>query len=158
MKWLKNLFGKKDLPKAVCVQPSPDTTMVGEPVLSFVKCLQNNPKRFKLKVRPRAEAAEFGGLFSWMTLDTTGFYSLTDKFDGSVYRGVFHKGTIYRVEGLKFSLNGWELNYLTKAFFNFRMPAKKRQQRINQSACERWYAVKNAEENKERQLMMEKFK
>lgn len=162
IKFLKSLF--KSSPKETVESRIQQTTksMIEEPVISFVKCLQTNPKRFKLKFHNREanDTGKWGELYGWMDQigEHIGLASLTDKKDGSVYFGVVTKGSLYRVEGLNFSLNGWELKYLYEAFFEFRAASRKRKQNIENAKLRNWRKQKDIEEKTARMELMEKFK
>jgi len=160
---IKKLF--KSAPKETVQDRVDDTTktMVGEPVISFVRCLKATPKRFKLKIHSRYEAESSGKwpeIYPWM-IDKlelhTGFCSLLDKKDGSVYYAIVHRGQFYSVKGLKFSLNGWESKYICEAFRDWRKPVIIRRDRINQAYWERERLVKDIVEKQERLKLMEKF-
>lgn len=135
--------------------------MVGEPVLSFVKCLKKNPKRFKLKAHSRKHVDSIGFWpirYHWMDDQMfTGYWSLEDRKDGSMYYAIQHKGKIYSINGLNFSLNGWETAYLIKAFFNFRQPARERLNKISERKWEVYRKKEAVKEAMERMLLKEKF-
>ena len=163
LKLIKKLFTKT--PKET-VQDRIDATnkiMVGEPVISFVRCLQATPKRFKLKVHTYSQVVESGEwpeIYPWMRdkLDIhTGYVSLTDKKDDSKYYAIIHKGRLYSVKGLNFPLNGWESEYICKSFHEYRLDAMKRKQRIDQSHWERVREADDIIEKQERLKLMEKF-
>lgn len=159
IKTIKSWFNIHPLVKAN--QQPIVNNMVGEPVLSFVKCLQADPKRFKLKVHSRKYVDSTDNWpirYHWMGDQTfTGYWSLEDRKDGSMYYAIQHKGEIYSINGLNFSLNGWETKYISEAFFNFRLPAR---QRLNQMSERKWEVYRKKEavkESMERMLLKEKF-
>lgn len=135
--------------------------MVGEPVLSFVKCLKKNPKRFKLKVHSRQHVDSTDNWpirYHWMASDGfTGFLSLQDRKDNSMYYAIVHKGSLYSVNGLNFSLNGWELKYIYKAFFTFRQESRKRKEKMEQRVWDERRKKEAIKESMERMLLKEKF-
>lgn len=136
--------------------------MVGEPVISFVKCLNNNPKRFKLSFHAYAyvkESGLWGEIYDWMSKDSsyTGYAKLLDKHNGDVYYGVIHQGRLYSVKGVNFSLNGWELLYIMQAFMNFRRKSKERKERMLLEQFTRQRRIKEDEDKRERLKLMEKF-
>lgn len=165
MKFLEWLFGSIPSQKPPVRNPEPKEAidpMVGEPVISFVKCLNNNPKRFKLSFHSHSYATEsglWGEIYDWMSKDNsyTGYAKLLDKHNGDEYYGVVHKGELYRVTGLSFSLNIMELRYIKKAFDSFRSEARKRKVRIRERATKLWYEEKDKAEKIERLKLMEKF-
>lgn len=136
--------------------------MVGEPVISFVKCLNNNPKRFKLSFHSYAYAVEtglWGEIYHWMSKDNsyTGFAKLRDRQKGDVYYGIVHKGELYSITGISFSLNHWEKRYIKKAFDGFRSKATERKSKMRERAIKLWYEEKDKAEKIERLKLMEKF-
>lgn len=158
---IKSWFAVKTTP--VNIEKDVDVSMVGEPVISFVRCLKSTPKRFKLRVHSRGHVDSFDlwpARYSWMHKHdgTTGYYSLEDRNDGSMYYTILHKGSIYSVSGIQFSLNAWEMRYIRDAFFKFRKKAVDRKEKIEQAAWDRYWKVKNEVEKIERTTLMEKFK
>ncbi len=165
MKFLKWLFGEIPSQKPPVRNPQPKETidpMVGEPVISFVKCLNNNPKRFKLSFQSHAYATEtglWGEIYHWMSKENsyTGYAKLLDRQNGDEYYGIVHRGRLYSVKGLKFSLNGWELSHIMQAFMKFRVKSKERKERILLEQFTRQRRVKEDEDKLERLKLMEKF-
>lgn len=158
-KTIKSWF--KVQPLVVAAQQDTADRMVGEPVLSFVKCLNTNPKRFRLKSHSRSHVDStnlWPERYKWMDDQMhTGYWSLEDRKDGSMYYAIQHNGKIYSIKGLNFSLNGWETAYLCKALFKFRLPAR---QRLNEMSERKWeiYRKKEAvKESLERMILKEKF-
>lgn len=138
--------------------------MVGEPVLSFVKCLKATPNRFKLKCHSYKEAtdsANWPTVYHWMAKDGThtGFASLTDRKDGSTYYAIIHKGRLYSINGLNFDLNGWEMNFISDAFiYEFRKKARNRKEKMLQTYWEKYRMQKDQSDKAERLKLAEKFK
>jgi len=165
MKFLNWLFGSPSSQKPPVRNPQPKEAidpMVGDPVISFVKCLNNNPKRFKLSFHKYAYAVEtgfWGEIYDWMSKDNsyTGYAKLLDRQNGDEYYGIVHRGKLYSVKGLKFSLNGWELSYIMQAFMKFRLRSKERKERILLEQFTRQRRVKEDEDKLERLKLMEKF-
>lgn len=165
MKFLEWLFGSIPSQKPPVRNPEPKEAidpMVGEPVISFVRCLNNNPKRFKLSFHNYSYAKEsglWGEIYDWMSKDSsyTGYAKLLDRQNGDVYYGIVHRGRLYSVKGLKFSLNGWELSYIMQAFMKFRVKSKERKERILLEQFTRQRRVKEDEDKLERLKLMEKF-
>lgn len=158
-KTIKSWFKVQPL---VAVQQQEDIDrMVGEPVLSFVKCLKKNPKRFKLNLHSRQHVDSTDNWpirYHWMSSDGfTGYYSLQDRIDGSMYYAILHKGSIYSINGINFSLNGWEMKYIGKAFFTFRQDSRKRKEKMEECV---WDGIRKKEavkESMERMLLKDKF-
>ena len=165
MKFLEWLFGSIPSQKPPVRNPQPKEAidpMVGEPVISFVKCLNNNPKRFKLSFHSHVYATEtglWGEIYHWMSKENsyTGYAKLLDRQNGDEYYGIVHRGRLYSVKGLKFSLNGWELSYIMQAFMKFRVKSKERKERILLEQFTRQRRVKEDEDKLERLKLMEKF-
>lgn len=158
-KTIKSWFKVQPL-VAVQQQESIDP-MVGEPVLSFVKCLQKNPKRFKLKIHSRLHVDSTDNWpvrYHWMNSDGfTGYYSLQDRKDGAIYYAIVHKGSIYSVSGLKFSLNGWEMRYIRDAFIDFRKASLQRKAEMENRIWDVLRTKALVKESMERMLLKEKF-
>lgn len=134
--------------------------MVGEPVLSFVKCLKKNPKRFKLKAHSRkhVDSTDFWPIrYHWMGAAHTWYWSLEDRKDGSMYYAITHNGKIYSIKGLNFSLNGWETTYILEAFLTFRMAARERLAKISERKWDERRKKEAVKESMERMLLKEKF-
>lgn len=163
MKFLDWLFGGASTHKPPVRSPAdPELHMVGEPVISFVKCLKNDPKRFKLTYHTQDYAVEsglWGEIYGWMSKDSsyTGYAKLLDRREGDEYYVIIHKGRIYRVEGIKFSLNGWELVYLMKSFMKFREKARQRKESILMNVCKSRRLQEQYKDQLERKKLMEKF-
>lgn len=163
MKFLDWLFGGPSSQKLPVRSPTnPELHMVGEPVISFVKCLKSDPKRFKLTYHTQAYAKEsglWGEIYDWMSKDSTytGYVKLLDHKEGDEYYGVVHKGGLYCVQGLNFNLNGWEQTYIMKAFMKLREKAKQRKERIMVNAARRRQFERDYKDQIERKKLMEKF-
>jgi hypothetical protein len=163
MKFLDWLFGGPSSQKPPIRNPAdPELYMVGEPVISFVKCLKSDPKRFKLTYHTQAYAKEsgfWGEIYHWMCKDSTytGYVKLLDRKEGDEYYGVVHKGGLYSVRGLKFNLNGWEGTYIMKAFQSFRKKAIDRKNAMISSKMKQYRLQEDHKEKLEREKLMEKF-
>ena len=163
MKLIDWLFGGESQPKRAVRNPEDkDLHMVGEPVISFVKCLKADPKRFKLTYHTQAYAKEsglWGEIYHWMCKDSTytGYVKLVDRREGDEYYGVVHKGGLYSVRGLKFNLNGWEGTYIMKAFRSFRKKAIDRKDAMVSRKMEQYRLQEEYKDQLERKKLMEKF-
>ena len=163
MKWF-NLFKKnKDILNAN--RESPEDTearMVGEPVLSFVKCLKSNPKRFKVSTYSEMYAENSGKwppIYTWMRnrWGYTGYYKLVDRKQGDEYYAIIHKGKLYSCTGLNFCLNAWERRYIMKAFHGFRQKAEDRKLGMVRRKLDKMREDQENIEKLEREKLMEKF-
>lgn len=162
-KTIKSWFKVQPLVTAARQSAQQDVTdrMVGEPVLSFVKCLKANPKRFKLKSHSRkhVDSTDLWPVrYHWMDDQMSiGYWSLEDRKDGSMYYAIQHKGRIYSIKGLNFSLNAWETKHICDAFFKFRLPARERLNKMSERKWEEYRKKEAVKESLERLLLKEKF-
>lgn len=163
MKFLDWLFGGESQPKRVVKNPEDkELEMVEEPVISFVKCLKSDPKRFKVSTYSEMYAENSGKwppIYTWMRnrWGHTGYYKLTDRKEGDEYYAIIYKGEIYSVSGLEFSLNAWERRYIMKSFYGFRQKAKDRKLEMVRRKMDKMQEEQESIEKLERAKLMEKF-
>lgn len=117
-------------------------SMVGEPVVSFIKSLHREAGR--RYVISEIDPFEYiGEKYYWMKQPN--FYQLLDKKTGSIYQGYIHDNQLYSVVGLPFDLNGWEKAALFDAFLGFRCAARDRLDKMKYNRRVRERAIDRAE-------------
>lgn len=73
-KWYSKLFGKKeDIPEVAEGVVTEKPKDISEPVISFVECVRNNPRRFRLQVKYNTS--------SWAK-----WYLITDKVENITWK------------------------------------------------------------------------
>lgn len=106
----------------------PHSSMVGEPVISFIESLhREGARRYAFST---IELTEYIGKKQLWWGDSCLFFQLIDKKTKSVYQGVIHNNKVYTVVGLPFELNGWELGALFEAYLGYRQAAYDRMHKI----------------------------
>lgn len=114
--------------------------MVGEPVLTLLNSLKENPNRFKVYRLTLDEyiSAQGGDIYSWMKGNLVNFYKFIDRQSEITHTCVTSDHKLYRIDGLPFNLNWWELDVLNRAFRKAREPSYERirQRRIKRLKAE----------------------
>lgn len=135
------------------------SSLVGEPVTSFIASLHREPKRYKLERVLRIETTEFPSFTNYHWMHGAGHYRLLDRKTGKVYAAYVHEcGRVYRVYGLPFELNHWELEALWDAFLYFRIESRERKESIRTWVQRRVRLEAEAQEKLDRQRFAEQFK
>ena len=102
-------------------------TLVGEPVLTLAELVLDNPKRFKLHSLTYIQYKEELDknyqkkpveIYDWMKTGNCSYVKYVDTKTGVTHTVIIEKdkGRIYRVDGLPFQLNHWEMVVLTLVF------------------------------------------
>lgn len=106
---LKKLFAPlsvKDIEDIV--EQAPVDVCVGEPILSFVRTVKKDPFRFKCRsVVDNSLKERYPH-----TGDRGAVYAISDRKLGVTFKAYILQGRLYGVEGVSFSVNGWECRYL----------------------------------------------
>lgn len=152
---LKKLVFGENIPLIEALAPTPVGKyheMVGEPVISFLDSLKREPKRYKLEKVLKIDTALFPAFTCYHWMHGAGFYRLTDRKSGLIWEAYVHEsGSVYRVMGLPFSLNGWELRAIFGAFAGFRQEARIRKERLSSWRADKAYHIQRQRELAERE-------
>lgn len=111
--WLTKLLNKPytDAIAAVQSPASEYGPCVGEPVVSFLNSLNENPSRYRVRSASLADIAKVEGFvfYKWMADGNTSFYSMLDRKTGITYYARTGEDKVREVYGLPFNLNHYEM-------------------------------------------------
>lgn len=154
------LFGKNKVVHTHLKGKEPEPKydrMVGEPVTSFIASLAREPKRYKLeRVLTLKEYPRYT-CYNWMNKGA-GAWKLIDRKTGNSYVAYSHEpDKIWKVYGLPFELNHWELVALHEAFMLFRIKARMHLAENYTKRCERERSRKSVQEKIDRLAFAKQF-
>lgn len=128
--WLTKLLNKPYTDAAAEIETiaSEYDPCVGEPVVSFLKSLEADPRRYRGREVTLAQACTAPGFVyhSWMLSLSIRWYSLYDRRTGCTYYARESDRRLKEVYGLPFTLNHWECQALGRALGDHHSKAQSR--------------------------------
>jgi hypothetical protein len=159
IKEIMKLFSRKK----VVAAPTPDPLEgVGEPVITFVNLIKENPLRFRVRVVDTYPGEHWFGytkeVWKYNQDWNMCFVSVRDKVKGIEFKAqVYQNRRIYKVQDLGFELTWQESDQIVKALVDVFEASRLRQNRIARLKSEAKYREQRKKEELARQAWIEVY-